>query len=115
VVAEFGVWSVESLRIRGGVRETASPIFAAMPNLVKDIIIDGIPYTVLFQKIVSPTGTKYFVSAYHNNIADQVSFEMKQETSGSWRVISPAPAWAMENQPILSRMIEDARARHRNS
>ena len=69
------------------------------------MIVDNIRYLFSFTRIQSPSAEKYFVTA-NNYLSDPFSFEMKKDDSGSWKVLMPAPAWAIEIEQQLASSIE---------
>jgi hypothetical protein len=69
------------------------------------MIVDNIRYLFTFTRIQSPSAEKYFVTA-NNFLSDPFSFEMKKNESGYWKVIMPAPAWALEIEQQLASTIE---------
>ena len=67
--------------------------------------VDNIRYLFTFTRIQSPSAEKYFVTA-NNFLSDPFSFEMKKDDSGNWKVIMPAPTWAIEIEQQLASSIE---------
>jgi hypothetical protein len=67
--------------------------------------VDNIRYQFTFTRIQSPLAEKYFVTA-NNFLSDPFSFEMKKDEAANWKVIMPAPEWAMEIEQKLAVAIE---------
>jgi hypothetical protein len=77
-----------------------------MPDFNKWITVNKKPLNFEFSKVVSPTGTKYFVNVFDQKY--QVSsFEVKEKDNGYWEVVLPAPQWILYIQDNIIRSIHE--------
>lgn len=70
------------------------------------MIVDNIRYQFTFTRIHSPLAEKFFVTA-NNFLSEPFSFEMKKDEAANWKVILPAPEWAMEIEQKLAAAIQE--------
>ena len=50
-----------------------------------------------FENIFTPHEEKFFVSVLQND-GFTVAFEIKMNAFGKWKIIEPAPHWAIKNE-----------------
>ena len=67
--------------------------------------VDNIRYHFSFTRIQNPSAEKFFVTA-NNFLSDPFTFEMKKDDTGRWKVLMPAPEWAIEIENQLAYSIE---------
>lgn len=74
-----------------------------MSDFTLSIHVSDIPYTFSFIYIKTPGAEKYFVRA--DNFSDMVSFELKKNYAGNWKVVEPAPPWIVDMEASFSEII----------
>ncbi len=77
-----------------------------MINFSKTFITSNGAYTFLFYKVEGHTMHKYFV-AVETNAKRVAGFDIKLDKEGQWKVIAPAPEFAMQEEARLIAVIEE--------
>lgn len=65
----------------------------------------GNEWQLTFKRVYSPAGLRYFIYAI-DTFGKKEVFEMKKNDTKGWRMLSPSPSWAMENEYVLVSMVE---------
>ena len=77
-----------------------------MKSFTKIIIVNGKGIWLVFTQVLATHNEKYFIKAVDSE-NEVIYFELKK-SANSWKVVPPAPEWALKMEKEFSDFIEKA-------